>query len=80
MPGLIRFVLISLWYGLLSAVALLVAALVAKVGGAPTAELLQIHESIPTAAIFFAVLGLGGWLYDRFRPRNIQIVNPDIWP
>ncbi len=81
MPGLIHFVLTSLWHGLLLAVAVLVAALAAKVGGAPIAELLQIHESISTAAIFFAVLALGGWLYDRFGPRNIQtIVYPYIWP
>jgi hypothetical protein len=36
----------------------------------PIAELLQIHESIPTAAIFFGILGLRGWLYNRFGPKN----------
>jgi hypothetical protein len=81
MPGLIHLVLTSLWYGLLFAVAVLVAGLAAKMGGAPIAELLQIHESIPTAGIFFAALGLGGWLYDRFSPGDIRtIVYPYIWP
>ena len=81
MPGLIHFVLTSLWHGLLFAVAVLVAALAGKIGGAPIAEILQIHESIPTAGIFFAVLAFGGWLYDRFGPKDIRtIVYPYIWP
>jgi hypothetical protein len=81
MPGLIHFVLASLWHGLLFAIAVLVAALAGKAGGAPIAEILQIHESIPTAGIFFGVLGLGGWLYSRFGPKGIRtIVYPYIWP
>jgi hypothetical protein len=81
MTGLLQFILTSLWHGFLFAVAVAIAALLGKVGGAPIAELLQIHESIPTAAIFFGVLGLGGWLYNRFGPKNSRtIVYPYIWP
>jgi hypothetical protein len=81
MLGLIHVILTSFWHGLLLAVAVLIAALAGKAGGPPIAELLQIHETIPTAGIFFAVLGLGGWLYDRFGPRGIRtIVYPYMWP
>lgn len=81
MTGLLKFILTSLWHSFLLAVAVGIAALLGKAGGAPIAELLKIHESIPTAAIFFGVLGLGGWLYNRFGPKNNQtIVYPYIWP
>ena len=81
MSGLLRFVLTSLWHGLLFTIAVLVAALLGKLGGAPVAAYLQIHESIPTAAIFFGVLGAGGWLYERFGPKDDRtIVSQQIWP
>jgi hypothetical protein len=81
MPGFLQFILASLWHGLLFAAAVLVAALAGKASGPPIADYLQIHESIPTAAIFFATLGVGGWLFDRFNPkRSRTIVYPYIWP
>lgn len=61
MSGLVRFILASLWHGFLFAVAVHVAALAGKLSGPPIAESLQVHESIPTAAIFFGVLGLKIW-------------------
>ena len=81
MSSLFHFVFASLWHSILFAVAVLVAALTGKLGGPPVAEYLRIHESIPTAVIFFAVLGLGGWLYGRFGPKNGRtIIYPQIWP
>ena len=81
MSGLLHFIITSLWHGVLFTVALLIAVLGGKLAGPPIAEFLQVHESIPTAAIFFGVLGLAGWLYDRFGPKNAKtIVYPYIWP
>lgn len=81
MTGLPQFILALLWHGFLFVIAVAIAALVGKAAGAPIAELLQIHESIPTAATFFGILGLGGWLYNRFGPKNSRtIVYPYIWP
>jgi hypothetical protein len=77
MSGLLQFILSSLWHGLLFVVAVLVAALGAKLAGPPITEYLQVHESIPTAVVFFGVLGLGGWLYNRFGPKNgTTIIDP----
>ena len=81
MTGLLTFILTSLWHGFLLAFAVGIAALLGKAGGATIAVLLQIHESIPTAAIFFGVLGFGGWLYNRIGPKNNRTIEyPYIWP
>lgn len=81
MSGVLHVIVASLWHGLLIAVAVLVAALLGKFGGPPIAGLLHIHASIPTAAIFFSALGLGGWSYNRVGPKNgSTFVYPVIWP
>ena len=81
MSGLVWFALTSLWHGLLFAVAVGSAALCGKLAGPPIASTLEVHESIPTAVIFFTLLALAGWLYHRFGPRSVKtIAYPYIWP
>ena len=81
MSGLIQIALTSLGHGLLFAVAVGFATLCGKLVGSSIANALEIHESIPTAFVFFTLLGFAGSLYQRaFGPRSGKtIAYPYIW-
>lgn len=72
---LLGYIAISIIQAVLFGIGIGMAGLAAHLAGPPMATVLNVHELIPSAIIFFAVAAALGWIGNRFWPED-GINNP----